>query len=245
MNSIMDNQEVTLEMLNNIAIDLGATSFNEFTTNKFGANELNQITQALVTKGILLSSEQCKPIISDSKLYIRPGTIVFDNGAKIVLKEALELDLENGSYIYALNDLSLNTCKIIVSSSAPASGDYVELASVDNNGDLSDRRQFSTGKNLPYGGNAETELTETLTFSSSTQHDYTFNVGWSSYKYILYKGMYGYLTCSPISDNETISITYYSSCKMSITKSGQDIHIQTNGAGGRGSTSVVITLKFI
>ena len=118
--SILYNQEVTTETLNDIAIDLGATSFNGFTTNKFGADELNGITQALATKGILLSGNQCKPVVSSGKVYIQTGTIVFDNGAKKVITEPVEAALENDTYIYALNNVALGVCEIVVSSAQPA-----------------------------------------------------------------------------------------------------------------------------
>ena len=51
--TILDNQEVTADILNGIAKDLGATTFDKFKDGvTFGADDLNEITAALVTPGL-------------------------------------------------------------------------------------------------------------------------------------------------------------------------------------------------
>lgn len=157
------NQEVTTDTLNEIAIDLGATSFNGFTTNKFGANELNQITAALVGKGVLLSGDMCRPVISDGLLYISSGTIVFENGAKKVLTEAVNVPLTASTCIYAFNDVAAGTCSIISAEAFPDAGDYVKLASVDESGNVIDARDIAMGKTAPAEGMFSEEISVTFT----------------------------------------------------------------------------------
>ncbi len=139
------NQEVTAQMLNDIAIDLGATTFNGFGVEKFGADELNNITKAIVSKGILKSYDECEPFLSDGMVYIKSGVIVFANGAKKAIAEPLAVECVAGSYIYALNDTAAGTASIIVGEE-PSEGDFVNIASVSDAGALTDIRTFAVAK---------------------------------------------------------------------------------------------------
>lgn len=143
---ILYNGTVTSDTLNNIAIDLGNTSFNGFGTEKFGADELNGITASLVTKGILQSGDMCRPVLTNGKVNIQTGIIVFGNGAKKKITEVVSVDCINSTYIYALNNQSMGTCEIVVSETAPTEGDFVKLASVSSAGALTDLREISTAK---------------------------------------------------------------------------------------------------
>ena len=144
--SILYNQEVTAEILNDIAIDLGNTSFSGFGEEKFGADALNDITKSLVTKGILQSESRCRPIKSDGYINIQPGVIVFENGAKKKITEVISVPCEAGTYIYAQNDITAGRCEIKVSETAPVTGDFVMLATVDSEGKMLDIREFSNAK---------------------------------------------------------------------------------------------------
>lgn len=155
IDSILDNQEVTAQTLNDIAVDLGHTSFNGFGENKFGAYELNGITGALVSAGILSSDNKCRPYISDNKVHISTGTIVFANGSKKKITEEIELDLIASTYIYALNNTAHNKCEIVVSEVVPIDGDFVSLAEISANRTLNDRRMIAKAKvELPTEGNS-------------------------------------------------------------------------------------------
>ncbi len=146
MDSILYNQEVTAEILNDIAIDLGATSFNGFGEEKFGADALNAITADLVGKGILDYGGKCQPIKSGESINIQTGIIVFSNGAKKKIEEVVALALEKNSYIYAKNDVLLGVCELVAADTAPQSGDFVMIAQVDNSGNVLDVREFSKAK---------------------------------------------------------------------------------------------------
>lgn len=143
------NQEVTAEMLNGIAHDLGHTSFSGFGTDKFGADALNGITKDLVTAGVLLTGNQCKVVRSeDGKIILQDGIIVFANGAKKVISEPLTIEADNGTVIYAYNNVAAGTCTIEVAESFPGDGDYVKLASVGADGVLTEERAFAIVKAL-------------------------------------------------------------------------------------------------
>ena len=154
--SILDNQVITADILNDIAIDLGHTSFNGFGEEKFGTDALNAITGNLVGAGILSSYNKCKPTIQEDKVQIDTGIIVFNNGAKKKITEnGIYVDLINSSYIYALNNTVTNTCSIIVSQAEPADGDFVNIASIGEDGTLVDRRTIAKAKvELPAEGNS-------------------------------------------------------------------------------------------
>lgn len=222
-------------MINDIAKDLGNTSFNGFTTNKFGAGELNNITKSLVTKGVLTSGNACVPIVVDGKLYIQLGTIVFDNGAKKVLATSEEVEYLNNSVVYALNNVSAGTCSLVVSNSFPETGDYVKLATVDGSGNVTDIREIATSKMALYGGNNEVikEWNSTILnvlpvkISSFTKKDF------KRFKYIMsqigWRGM-----CYKISDI-TYGEKYYAiegQFYISFAENGNNIDIYGNYRSG-------------
>ena len=210
---IMDNQTVKTDDLNAIAIDLGATSFNGFTANKFGAAELNKITQALVSKGVLLSGEtQCKPTLSltDGKVYIQPGTIVFNSGARKTITEAVGIEKTAGTHIYAYTD-GITAC-IKATAELPASGDYVRLAAVDASGKLTDSREFAKGKavDISTTGNTVIELEEEVWFYSNNysgeKETVTVDVEFGGFNYLLGYDNDGTLRASGFGDDNHASI---------------------------------------
>lgn len=188
-NGFYYRQEVTMEMINDIAKDLGNTSFNGFTTNKFGAGELNNITKSLVTKGVLTSGNACVPIVTNNKLYIQSGTIVFDNGAKKVLATSEEVEYLNNSVVYALNNVSAGTCSLVVANSFPETGDYVKLATVDGGGNVTDVREIATSKMALYGGNNEVikEWSADVGYYPWKELSSFIKKDWHTHKYIMYK----------------------------------------------------------
>ena len=149
---ILDNQEVTADILNGIATDLGAPDFNRFSDGtKFGADELNAITAALVTKGVINNgnSDACKVSIANGKISVATGTIVFDTGAKMKITEPqlLEMIPDAKSYVVAANDILNNRILLYNAESLPEdTSDYVILAEVSESGELIDVRGWSTAK---------------------------------------------------------------------------------------------------
>lgn len=141
------NQEVTAEMLNTIATDLGHTSFNGFGEEKFGTQELNKITKDLVSAGVLISGDMCRVIKDDSgNIILQTGIIVFNDGAKMEVSSPVTIAADAGTVIYAFNDTLQGKCTIEVAESYPTEGDFVKLCTVYSDGSLGDNRMVSKAK---------------------------------------------------------------------------------------------------
>lgn len=182
-----DNTAVTLEDLNNVAVDLGHADFSAFDTEKFGVDKLNQITSDLVSSGVLRTGENgalgCEVIVSDGKAYVQAGIIVFASGAKMRITDPVGIDLLPNTFIYAMLDLATGTAKLEASENEPA-GDYVLLAKVDADGTLADRRSSCVAKvNLtadPQNIYREFTVSVELDYGGVTEVD----VGSSAFSYI-------------------------------------------------------------
>ena len=189
MDGVYYNQIVTEEDLNAMATDLGATDFNNFTgIEKFGADKLNEITQSLVSEGILISDDMCRCVKTDTGITIMPGTIVFKNGAKKTISENMSIEAANGTVVYALNNIAAGTCTIKVSNAFPtdATTDYVPLCKISSSGALIDKRSVATAKCKLNSSNGY-EITLSGIVNSYTKYS---NIGtidrfvWDSYNYM-------------------------------------------------------------
>lgn len=160
--SILDNQEVTAEILNNISIDLGNDDLTFTSTEKFGADKLNKITGDLVGSGILSGGSNqgnnCKIYISDGKIYIKSGIMVFADGKKKTIENDTEISELQDCAVYALNNTSLNTIQIIAGTSYPSSGDFVKLATVSG-GKVTDDRCIAVPKVNALGSRTSQTIT--------------------------------------------------------------------------------------
>lgn len=248
------NAEVTSDDLNDLARDLGATSFNGFDgVAKFGADELNKITAHLVSKGILNRDNLCKPVIIDDKVNIQSGIIVFNNGAKKVIKDVVSVDKVNNTYIYALNDTNAGTCKIVVSENNPEmdenvmSLDYIPIAFIDENGALTDKRIFSSAKVIIPVSNQYYEKTVTAIFNYKMSVDdvlATLHIEGP----INYVWMEEYDSSSmeilALPEGKKVgSIKVYSSSYLRFKRDGTEVKVY--GASNRtGYTEVTFTLYF-
>ena len=146
--TFLDNQEVTAEDLNNIAIDLGYPDYSHFPeeTPPSAVSALNQITADLVSAGVLLTGNRCAVTYSNGNIYVDTGIIVFESGAKKRIETMQQLQaLEGTSCIYALNNTVENTISLVCSNEFPVDGDFVRLASVTG-GAVTDTRKYSTAK---------------------------------------------------------------------------------------------------
>ena len=139
------NQEVKAQMINDIAIDLGHTSFNGFGAEKFGVAELNNITRDIVSKGILQTDERCRAIYTDGVIHIQPGVIVFEDGAKKKIESAITFTSQGSGVIYALNDTAAGKASIIYGDAYPVGGDYIKICEVTASG-VADHREFAKTK---------------------------------------------------------------------------------------------------
>ena len=247
MDSILYNQEVTADILNNIAVDLGNTSFNGFGTEKFGADELNKITADLVSSGILISDEKCKAVFSNENIIIQPGIIVFANGAKKKITEAVSFPAQANTYIYALNKVSAGTCELIMSVTNPnedeevKSLDYVTICGVDSNKKIIDMRTFSSAKVAIPTENQYHEVEVELYFIAAEADVVraTIDTG-HPYRYVITEKVDGgYPVAAELYDGEStkwLKTPNSSYEKVSLKRNGTKIEIYTTHTGSGGST---------
>lgn len=166
----MLNQEVSATTLNDVAADLGAASFSKFSNGvETAVSELNGITQALTSKGVLRTGNKCAPSYSGGAVSIAPGIAVFNTGAKRKLTESVTVQIPNSNrhYVYFENDHNLNEIFLKASETTPeADSDCVMLATVQG-GTLSDAREWSTPKvTMASGEGAHSSETITCSFTS-------------------------------------------------------------------------------
>lgn len=144
---MQDNQIITAQDLNNIAIDLGAVTFSNFDDGEaYAIPELNHITKELVTKGILKTQNECKCTINDNAVTINTGVAVFSDGCKIRIEEpqTIQLSSEELTYIFVEHDNELDRVTLTSDTQLPTN-DYVLLATAEN-GTITDKRSYSVAK---------------------------------------------------------------------------------------------------
>ena len=150
--SAFDNQDITADILNGMAVDLGKTRFSDFVNSKeYAVDELNDITAALVGKGILTLDNMCKPAMAAIRVNIATGAIVFGNGVKIRIKNAVSIEIPGTQeyFVYAYCDFGSGKAYIVVSLTEPADDEYtVMLCEIKNFQITKDRRAFSQAKVL-------------------------------------------------------------------------------------------------
>ena len=148
--TFLDNQTVTAEDLNNIAIDLGVADYSHFpeTPPQSAVSALNQITADLTGKGVLYTLNMCNVTVSENAATVNTGIIVFENGAKkrITTAQTIGLIPNVDNCIYALNDVANNTIKLIAGESFPTTGDFVKLAKILQDGTVVPMREWSKSK---------------------------------------------------------------------------------------------------
>lgn len=192
MAEITYNEEVTAESLNNLAVDLGDTTFKYFENNKpYAVEELNQITSDLVSSGVLRTGENgalgCEAVLANNKIYVQAGVIVFESGAKIRITEPVEIGLVAGTFIYALYDSTTGRASIEVSESTP-SGDYVLLAQVNADGVITDRRCCCVSKAITAADAKNVYKEFEVVIEAGTEYAYV-DMGSNSFSYVFLKGV--------------------------------------------------------
>lgn len=249
MDSILYNQEVTADILNNIAVDLGNTSFNGFGEEKFGADELNNITASLVSAGILMSGERCKAIISNENIIVQPGIIVFANGAKKKITEAVSFPAQADTYIYALNKVSAGTCDLVMSVTNPntdeevKSLDFVPICAVDSEKKIIDMRTFSAANVAIPTANQYHEAEVEVYFSTEEANVVraTIDTG-HPYKYAITEKVNGYRQVAELQDGvrsdwlKTPGLSYH---RISFERKGTKIEIYTMHTGSGGGYDTI------
>ena len=214
--TFLDNQEVTAQDLNNIAIDLGDAEYSHFPENppQSAVSALNQITADLTTKGVLLSGNRCMVTYASNKIYVDTGIIVFESGAKKRIETTQTLDFISGgtNYVYAIHDTSANKISLVNATANPASGDYVALAAVAADGSVTYTAPLSTAKVGLSAGNSKQiiNFSKRFYFGQYTTISTISLADWNNHEYAFYSfssNIGGYIETESLIDTISISDT--------------------------------------
>lgn len=147
-----DNQTITASDLNNIAVDLGATTFSNFAdTDTFAVDDLNDITSALVGKGITKYGNKCNLTKQGTNAVVDTGLIIFGNGAKIKITSPVSIGLisDATTYIYAQYNVQTQHAELIASETEPMDSgliNVVKIGNIDSSGVVNSTREFASLK---------------------------------------------------------------------------------------------------
>lgn len=148
--TFFNNQTVTADDLNSIAIDLGAADYTRFpeTPPQSAVAALNQITADLTTAGILQIGNKCAVGITDNTITVQSGVCVFESGAKKRIDDVLTITFMSGvtNNVYLFNDELNNQIKLMNTPSEPKTGDFVKLAQISSQRIIVDCRQYAISK---------------------------------------------------------------------------------------------------
>lgn len=115
----------------------------------YGADDINAIRASIMTKGVIEeASDSCMVVKSTYGVTIKKGQALFADGCRIAVDSGgVELGFVSGkvNYVYFYNNTLMGVCEALCTTTAPKN-DYVLLAEIDHEGNITDKRVFSEGK---------------------------------------------------------------------------------------------------
>ena len=145
--SFFDNQLIGVDELNKIT--------SRFVTGGVArepssVSDLNGFVSDVATKGVVGdTSDELKVALENGKIKINTGTAFFDNGTVIEVTEPELIDYTAGTAVnvYLKSDMNNNSIYPVCSESLPESEEnVVHLAFVNEDGNITDRREYARGK---------------------------------------------------------------------------------------------------
>ncbi len=143
-----DNISVSAENLNSIADGIGEGTIvsKNFDTNvPYAINKLNSIRSDILNPGVI-SGMECT--CAGGTVSVPKGVAVFKNGMRLEITATETFPLISGgsTYVYLYASESFNCAMPVITDSEKTSDAYISLAVIDQYGNLSDTRSFSTSK---------------------------------------------------------------------------------------------------
>jgi len=162
----------------------------------YNVSRFNEAGKLLYTSGVV--PQTCRTLkvqsAGENKILINPGVAFFNDGSVIEVEaggETLEFVIGLKNYVYLKNDLlNTNMCCPCCTTDEP-SGDYVLLAEIDEEGNISDKRTYAKGKLPGYQSVAENTMRIKETVSVDIQssiggsQSISFDIGNNNYKKIM------------------------------------------------------------
>ena len=191
--SFADNEIYSAKDVNNITKRLVtqgvADSFVD--GQPYNISKMNELGALMYTSGVVPETVSTLKVTVDGEtVLIHPGMAFFEDGAVIEIEEdghVLSRIPGVANYVYLKNDLvNTNTCFPVCSSEQPT-GDFVLLAEISENGVVTDKRTYATGKLGGYQSNAGRPMIITQSFSPqnlSETFQKTYDIGNNNYRYL-------------------------------------------------------------
>lgn len=212
--SFADNEIYSANDLNAITKRLITTGIEDSFSDgvAYNVSRFNEQGNLLYTSGVVPENCLTLKVVHDGedKILINPGVAFFADGAVIEVEEGGEsLSFVNGAknYVYLKNDLhNKNVCMPVCTTEEPT-GDFVLLAEIDENGNISDKRVYAKGKLPGYQSlgneilNIKDKIEVTFISPGSGYGSKTYDIGNNNLRYIF--------TVSWPGDNEYGTIGVY------------------------------------
>ncbi len=113
----------------------------------YGAEDINAIRSSLMTKGVVGETNDSLKVLKgeEGSIIISEGQAIFEEGCRLAVdsdKVILEYPTGVKNYVYLYNNKLASVCEIVVSQTEPT-GDYVMLAEISAEGEITDKREFT------------------------------------------------------------------------------------------------------
>lgn len=174
-----DNQNISASDLSDISksIDSGAEVVDFRDNTLYGVDELNKISQALITKGV---SNGLMVLKNGKNVTISAGLAYFNDGKKIKVDSSgitLAKAENTHQYVWLSNDTVAGLVSAKCTKDAP-SGDYVMLAEIDENGDIIQKKDIALMKNSSLMPNHYKQISQHINIEKTANGTtFTLNVG--------------------------------------------------------------------
>jgi hypothetical protein len=212
--SFADNVKYSAADVNNITKRLVTSGIEDSFENgvAYNISRFNEAGQLLYTSGVVPESCLTLKVVpsSDGKIIINPGCAFFNDGSVIEVTEGgeeLSYTKDAFNYVYLKNNLEAANVSYPCCSVEAPEGDYVMLATIEENGVISDKRTYAHGKLPGYQSVTEglmfmdEKVELILSERSVASGEFSFDIGGNKFKYIIAIGKIGDST-----QRETVSI---------------------------------------
>ncbi len=167
MEDFVYDEMVTAQSLNNIAIDLGKGDFSVFSDNTpYAVDKLNEITKALVGKGISSALNKFEITVSAESVVVGTGIAFFESGKKLKIEMPVTLPFKAGElYLYE----NISTGVVNINIGELPTDNYIHLATINEDLTFVDKRTIAKANVvLPTEGNSYS-FTDTIEFRKNEE----------------------------------------------------------------------------
>jgi len=146
-----DDQEIGAAALNRLVkmFTTGGVADNFSDGVPYSLSKLNDTVISNATSGIVPANNNTLKVSCDAGfVYIEPGVAFFDDGTVIEIESREQLDAipDTVSYVYLKSDAMENKAYPVVSTTPPDEYNTVELAVINADGTVTDKRHFAKGR---------------------------------------------------------------------------------------------------